>query len=141
MSEGPSSPTRMTASPGRLSPLETRVSTCAATSFRERAAIAVAVENLCGHGLMCQSSEGNSREILHCALRTSCASSWFDAKNTGEYHAAAPLRRAIIELPIVGFDRGIAQSGSAPALGAGCREFESLYPDQSTPLGCGHERP
>ncbi len=25
--------------------------------------------------------------------------------------------------------RGIAQSGSAPALGAGCREFESLYPD------------
>ena len=30
--------------------------------------------------------------------------------------------------------RGIAQSGSAPALGAGCREFESLYPDQlSTP--------
>ena len=28
------------------------------------------------------------------------------------------------------FIRGIAQSGSAPALGAGCREFESLYPDQ-----------
>ena len=27
--------------------------------------------------------------------------------------------------------RGIAQSGSAPALGAGCREFKSLYPDQS----------
>lgn len=26
--------------------------------------------------------------------------------------------------------RGIAQFGSAPALGAGCREFESLYPDQ-----------
>src|SRR5690606_2812319 len=26
-------------------------------------------------------------------------------------------------------DRGIAQSGSAPALGAGCREFESPYPD------------
>ena len=26
-------------------------------------------------------------------------------------------------------NRGIAQSGSAPALGAGCREFESLYPD------------
>ncbi len=25
--------------------------------------------------------------------------------------------------------RDIAQSGSAPALGAGCREFESLYPD------------
>jgi hypothetical protein len=31
---------------------------------------------------------------------------------------------------ITGFLRGIAQSGSAPALGAGCREFESLYPDQ-----------
>jgi hypothetical protein len=27
--------------------------------------------------------------------------------------------------------RGIAQSGRAPALGAGSREFESLYPDQS----------
>ncbi len=27
-------------------------------------------------------------------------------------------------------DRGVAQSGSAPALGAGCREFESLRPDQ-----------
>ena len=26
--------------------------------------------------------------------------------------------------------RGIAQSGSAPGLGPGCREFESLYPDQ-----------
>ncbi len=26
--------------------------------------------------------------------------------------------------------RGIAQSGSAPALGAGGRGFESLYPDQ-----------
>lgn len=25
--------------------------------------------------------------------------------------------------------RGIAQPGSAPALGAGCRGFESLYPD------------
>jgi hypothetical protein len=28
------------------------------------------------------------------------------------------------------FARGIAQSGSAPALGAGCRGFKSLYPDQ-----------
>jgi hypothetical protein len=27
------------------------------------------------------------------------------------------------------FYRGIAQSGSAPALGAGCQEFESPYPD------------
>ena len=26
--------------------------------------------------------------------------------------------------------RGLAQSGSAPALGAGCRGFESLIPDQ-----------
>lgn len=31
--------------------------------------------------------------------------------------------------------RGIAQSGSAPALGAGCREFESLYPDQILTVG------
>ena len=26
--------------------------------------------------------------------------------------------------------RGVAQSGSAPGLGPGCREFESLHPDQ-----------
>ena len=26
--------------------------------------------------------------------------------------------------------RGLAQSGSAPALGAGCRGFKSLIPDQ-----------
>src|SRR3546814_83178 len=37
--------------------------------------------------------------------------------------------------------RGIAQSGSAPALGAGCQGFESLYPDHppttlSGPLSC-----
>ncbi len=30
--------------------------------------------------------------------------------------------------------RGVAQSGSAPALGAGCREFESLHPDQDALL-------
>lgn len=30
--------------------------------------------------------------------------------------------------------RGIAQSGSASALGAECREFESLYPDQDLRL-------
>ena len=29
--------------------------------------------------------------------------------------------------------RGVAQPGSAPALGAGCREFKSLHPDQSCP--------
>ena len=39
-----------------------------------------------------------------------------------EYYAA--LNVDLVEL------RGIAQSGSAPALGAGCRGFESLYPDQ-----------
>jgi hypothetical protein len=33
-------------------------------------------------------------------------------------------------------DRGIAQSGSAPALGAGCRGFESLYPDQYKLRAC-----
>ena len=27
-------------------------------------------------------------------------------------------------------NRGVAQSGSAPALGAGCRRFESGHPDQ-----------
>ena len=30
-------------------------------------------------------------------------------------------------------NRGIAQSGSASALGAECREFESLYPDHFPP--------
>ena len=30
--------------------------------------------------------------------------------------------------------RGVAQSGSAPALGAGCRGFESLHPDQLLPV-------
>ena len=37
----------------------------------------------------------------------------------------------LIELKVYDFllMRGIAQSGSAPALGAGCRGFESLYPD------------
>ena len=37
----------------------------------------------------------------------------------------APLKPSVSIGPL----RGIAQSGSAPALGAGCREFESLYPD------------
>jgi hypothetical protein len=33
--------------------------------------------------------------------------------------------------------RGVAQSGSAPALGAGGREFESRRPDQPSPKGYG----
>ena len=37
--------------------------------------------------------------------------------------------RIIRALPFMVVCRDIAQSGSAPALGAGCREFESLYPD------------
>ena len=37
--------------------------------------------------------------------------------------------RIIRALSFVAVRRDIAQSGSAPALGAGCREFESLYPD------------
>ena len=40
----------------------------------------------------------------------------------------ALLRRSL-DYPLIKQFRGIAQSGSAPALGAGCREFESLYPD------------
>ena len=31
---------------------------------------------------------------------------------------------------LCGPNRGVAQSGSAPALGAGCRGFKSLCPDQ-----------
>ena len=46
----------------------------------------------------------------------------FDGLKYRQYHRAALLYR------------GIAQSGSAPALGAGCREFKSLYPDQFTTL-------
>ena len=37
-------------------------------------------------------------------------------------------------------ERGIAQSGSAPALGAGCRGFESLYPDQDYALVAHSDR-
>ena len=38
---------------------------------------------------------------------------------------------AAVSRPVMAYKyRGIAQPGSAPALGAGCREFESLYPDQ-----------
>ena len=36
----------------------------------------------------------------------------------------------LAEYDAIRLTRGIAQPGSAPALGAGCREFESLYPDQ-----------
>ena len=38
------------------------------------------------------------------------------------------------------FYRGIAQSGSAPALGAGCQEFESPYPDHFLPGSNGCEK-
>ena len=37
--------------------------------------------------------------------------------------------------------RGIAQSGSAPALGAGCREFESLHPDHKATVSNGLQDP
>ncbi len=45
-----------------------------------------------------------------------------------QHAASAVIIRSAIDI------RGIAQSGSAPALGAGCREFESLYPDQISKL-------
>jgi hypothetical protein len=58
-----------------------------------------------------------------------------DAKNSFGFRLT--LTEAVSRMPPLseGFSqhlphRGIAQSGSAPALGAGCREFESLYPDQ-----------
>src|SRR5690606_23447113 len=41
--------------------------------------------------------------------------------------------RGTVRPPVTG--RGIAQSGSAPALGAGCRGFESLYPDHPSRPG------
>ena len=46
-----------------------------------------------------------------------------------EPSGAGNMRANFAEALVVQFKRGIAQSGSAPALGAGCREFESLYPD------------
>ena len=53
-----------------------------------------------------------------------------DARGGGAYHSAAFRGAAgrIREDPLL---RGIAQSGRAPALGAGCRGFESLYPDHA----------
>ena len=48
---------------------------------------------------------------------------------------------AVTEQPLLGpaalsrNHRGIAQPGSAPALGAGCRGFKSLYPDHINYLG------
>ena len=47
----------------------------------------------------------------------------FDEERRDVYYAAL-FTQAVLE-------RGIAQSGSAPALGAGCRGFESLCPDQN----------
>ena len=50
-----------------------------------------------------------------------------------EYYAVLPNLMSLK-------NRGIAQSGSALALGARCREFKSLYPDQfgSTPSSLSH---
>ena len=45
--------------------------------------------------------------------------------------ASKYLEKIFAKRPSTKAYRGIAQSGSAPALGAGCREFESLYPDQN----------
>ncbi len=41
----------------------------------------------------------------------------------------APLQQDSELIRSLQLFRDIAQPGSAPALGAGCREFESLYPD------------
>lgn len=49
-----------------------------------------------------------------------------------EYYADLAMKTSVVWA-----NRGIAQSGSAPALGAGCREFESLYPDQFVGLIAG----
>ena len=43
-----------------------------------------------------------------------------------EVSRIAPLVKGLTKTSI----RGLAQSGSAPALGAGCRGFKSLIPDQ-----------
>ena len=53
---------------------------------------------------------------------------WRKCMLTGRV-GAGNMRANFAEVSVVQFRRGIAQSGSAPALGAGCREFESLYPD------------
>jgi hypothetical protein len=51
--------------------------------------------------------------------------------------AIGNMRANFAEALVVQFRRGIAQSGSAPALGAGCREFESLYPDHYLDIQVG----
>ena len=49
---------------------------------------------------------------------------------------AGNMRANFAEVSVVQLRRGIAQSGSAPALGAGCREFESLHPDHIEKSKC-----
>ena len=52
-----------------------------------------------------------------------------------------PIRRGSLRNP-GGFSiygRGVAQPGRAPALGAGCRWFESSRPDHSSPTGKDNE--
>ena len=44
------------------------------------------------------------------------------------------LRMVIYVFVSIACHRGIAQPGSAPALGAGCRGFESLYPEICAPV-------
>ena len=68
------------------------------------------------------------REVVDEAL-TNCKATVNMRPSLGSTHAAS---QCLI--------RGIAQSGSAPALGAGCRGFKSLYPDQLQPVIQGYMR-
>ena len=55
-----------------------------------------------------------------------------DSARRHAFLARAGLTRCFVHGYIQEDIRGVAQSGSAPALGAGCRRFESSHPDQQT---------
>ena len=56
---------------------------------------------------------------------------WHLASGTAKLHAQIRTTRPRIMRYTSSARRGVAQPGSAPALGAGCRRFESCRPDQS----------
>src|SRR5690606_34937400 len=71
----------------------------------------------------CAARFSHVRAIV-CKMRSRARKPWVfrvDAPRGHEYYAAS------LELYV----RGVAQPGSAPALGAGCRGFKSLLPDHS----------
>ncbi len=91
---------------------------------------------------MGDSQGGESRfSPLSAVARTWFAQAFLTGNTTGlpgfvyenmllEANFSLTMARSMRIMPPRNEFRGIAQSGSAPALGAGCRGFKSLYPDQ-----------